>query len=789
MGEKERRARQAPRDVLVGGPMAWTLDGDLEGFTSAESLRDEWLRWLDAEDRDVARAALDGWVLGQSDDFVFEGRVASASGEAPRWVEVAGSVVLRAPDGRPIRLAGTRRDVTARHEARLALQRARDHAEKLLQETGELAGVGGWSFDVAAQQLDWTPMTRRIHEVDEDFVPTVADAVAFYAPESRPIIGAAVERALGDGTPFDVELRLVTAKSRSIWVRAVGRAEWRGGSVARLVGAFQDVSEQRARATALRDAWSKTQRYLDTVQTVIVALDADLRVTMANRHACDLLGRAGEELVGRDWLEICAAPDSAALHAAAVRAALAGLDSRDREVAVRCLDGTERLVSWRATRMVDAVTGASGVLLSGEDVTGVRELEQRVARTQRLEAIGTLAGGLAHDLNNALTPITLALDVLAASRGQEDALLSMLTKSAAHAAGIVRQLLTFARGARAEKVELQPAAVVGELTDLVASVLPKNITLKLAVGARLPTVEADPTQLQQILLNLCVNARDAMPRGGTMEIQVVSARLEREPAETHWGAPFTPGPYVVFRVVDTGAGIPAGVRERIVDPFFTTKSLEGGSGLGLSMVLGLTKAHGGFLSVASTVDVGSTFAVYLPAASADGAGDPSSRRDELPRSAAPPAPASDGERDVLGAAPPSRGSILFVDDEPLVGHVSGRILTDAGFRVEVFVSGAQALAAFRADPARWDVLVTDLHMPELSGDRVAREARALAPALAVVIVSGFFEQRDASDADWPERCVRLNKPFSPERLIAAIDAARSLRSLAQSSSAANPVSS
>jgi PAS domain S-box-containing protein len=781
MGERQPRGRAlAPIDVLAAdGPVAWTLDLDVEGGASPPSLRDEWLGQLVAEDRPGARASLAAWVEGRSDDLVFEGRVARAGGEPPRWVEVAGSVVLRSPEGRPLRLAGTRRDVTARHLERLALQRARDHAEKLLQETGELAGVGAWSFDVAAQALEWTPMTRRIHEVAEDFVPTVAEAVAFYAPESRPIIGAAVELALRDGTPFDLELRLVTASSRSIWVRAVGRAEWRDGQVARLVGAFQDVSEQRARATALREEWSKTQRYLDTVQTVIVALDADLRVTMANRHACELLGHAREDLVGRPWLEICAGPDSQAQHAEAVRGALAGRDSRDREIAVRCLDGEERLVSWRATRMIDAATGASGVLLSGQDVTGQRELEQRMARAQRLEAIGTLAGGLAHDLNNALTPITLALDLIGASRGADDALVPMLAKSAAHATGIVRQLLTFARGARAEKVELDPAATVRELGELLGSVLPKNITLKLAVEADLPKVEADPTQLQQILLNLCVNARDAMPRGGTMEIQIASARLEREPAETHWGAPFAPGPYVIFRVADTGFGLPSGVRERIVDPFFTTKSLEGGSGLGLSMVLGLTKAHGGFLSVTSSVDVGSTFAVHLPATSADGVGAP---RDRLPAAAA-------GDAREPRGAPAPRASVLFVDDERLVGKVAGKILEDAGFHVEVFVSGAQALATLRAEPRRWDVLVTDLHMPEMNGARLAGAARALAPSLAIVVASGRFEEYGEGDLAWPERCVRLDKPFGPERLIAAVAAALATRAPAQSSASANPVSS
>jgi PAS domain S-box-containing protein len=681
-------------------------------------------------------------------------------------VEVTGSVVRRADDGRPLAVAGTMRDVTERHRERLALERAREHSEKLLRETGELAGVGGWSFEVASQSLEWTHMTRKIHQVADDFVPTVAEAVAFYAPESRPTIAAAVELALRDGTPFDVELRLVTAASRSIWVRAVGRAELRDGTVARLVGAFQDVSEQRSRATALRDEWSKTQRYLDTVQTVIVALDAQLTVTMSNRHACDLLGYAREDLIGRSWLDVCISPGHRDRHAEIVRAALAGTEARDRELPVRCRDGRERVVSWRATRMVDAVTGASGVLLSGEDVTGQRELEQRMTRAQRLEAIGTLAGGLAHDLNNALTPITLALDVLGESRPADDGLISVLARSAGHAAAVVRQLLTFARGARGEKTQLDPQTSVREIAELLGSLLPKSITLELGVRPGLPHVLADPTQLQQVLLNLCVNARDAMPQGGKLGLEVSSTVLESAPNETHWGAPCVPGPYVVFRVTDTGMGIPADVLERIVEPFFTTKALEGGSGLGLSMVVGITKAHGGFLSVSTTLGRGSTFAIFFPVFSEGLSPALSPTRD-----AAHGAPTPGREDEAVGLRKLLGPSVLFVDDEVAVGQVASRILEVARCRVEVFASGEAALAHFAVDPARWDVLVTDYHMPDMNGARLAEAARRLRPSIAIVIASGRFEDYRAQDVTLPDRCVRLDKPFGPDRLMAAIKAA------------------
>jgi hypothetical protein len=369
-------------------------------------------------------------------------------------------------------------------------------------------------------------------------------------------------------------------------------------------------------------------------------------------------------------------------------------------------------------RIVEYDAAGRPLLLRGThtDITQRRALELQLLHAQRLEAIGTLSSGVAHDLNNILTPILMACDLLEdkVTAPAEREQLALLKREARRGAAIVRQLLLFSRNVEGERTVLQPRQLLGELAHMMRETLPRQITIVEETAPDLWCVEADATQLHQVLMNLCVNARDAMPAGGTLTLRagnvpaaVPAPAAGRKPA----------GPCVRFSVTDTGTGIEPALLERIFDPFFTTKGVGHGTGLGLSTVLGIVRSHHGFVNVDSRPGHGSTFSVYLPA-----------RTDTLP----PPEPAP-----ALPA--PAGGSelILVVDDEESVLAVSRTLLQRRGYRVLAASSGAEALALFRPHAHEVALVITDLMMPGMDGTDLVPRLRELAPGLRVIGVSGI----------------------------------------------------
>jgi len=376
------------------------------------------------------------------------------------------------------------------------------------------------------------------------------------------------------------------------------------------------------------------------------------------------------------------------------------------------------------------------------------QLEQQLLRAQRLESIGTLAGGIAHDLNNVLTPIVFSIDLL--RDGVTDAdlhpVLDEIARSARRGADMVRQLLLFARGSETER---RPMSVDIVLLDIVATMqetFPRSIAIRTELAEDLPWAVGDRTQLHQVVLNLCVNARDAMPDGGTLTLLATSTQLEA-------GDPLLPpgaeaGPYVLIEVSDTGTGMDEETQQRIFDPFFTTKAVGEGTGLGLSTSRSIVTSHGGFIQVRSTPGAGSTFRVGLPAVLRQAVALPPSATAQLPR--------GNGER------------VLLVDDEAPIRHLAATLLTSYGYQVTVAENGAQALDAFRAAPSEWDVVVTDLMMPVMDGVEFIKSARTLRPNLPIIASSGFHDEsrREAVEALLVSEF--LPKPYTAEAMLRAL---------------------
>lgn len=351
------------------------------------------------------------------------------------------------------------------------------------------------------------------------------------------------------------------------------------------------------------------------------------------------------------------------------------------------------------------------------DITEKKQLEAQFLRAQRLESLGTLASGIAHDLNNILTPILGVAQLLPLKLPDLDkstqGLLDTLENSARRGSSLIKQILSFARGVEGKRISLKPSHILREVRQILAQTLPRDIAISLSLDNDLWAVLGDVTQLHQVFMNLCVNARDAMPQGGSLCIQAQNVQLDEVQAQKFWEA--HPGDYVVVTVADTGKGIPAEIVARIFDPFFTTKAMGKGTGLGLSAVLGIVQSHGGFLDVQSEVGKGSQFAVYFPASR----NSPQTLEEDL---------------EVLTG---QQETILVVDDEASIREVMKVALETYHYRVVTAENGLEAISLYRERQDEIDLLLIDMMMPEMDGATIMTLLLQTNPEVKAIAMSGL----------------------------------------------------
>ena len=410
-------------------------------------------------------------------------------------------------------------------------------------------------------------------------------------------------------------------------------------------------------------------------------------------------------------------------------------------------DGSMRWVLDNGTPIRN--TSGEIVRLGGmaKDITESKQVETHRLRTQRLESIGTLAGGIAHDLNNALAPILMVTSLLRMQYPNGTELIDTVESSAKHGAGMVRQLLTFAKGVEGARLSIQPLHLLREMEKIIKGTFPKNIRLRTDFGKNLHVLLGDSTQLYQVLLNLCVNARDAMPEGGTLTLAAENTEIDATAARAIPEG--RPGRYVLWRVTDTGTGIPPEIIERIFEPFFSTKATDKGTGLGLSTVIGIVKSHDGFVQVDSALGRGSTFAIYLPMAEAG----------------------TTATLSPFKAATDFRGSgetILVVDDEAAVRQTARSVLTSLNFEVLTASNGTEALIKAAELQSGLYAVMTDQHMPEMDGLTFVRSLKGMLPKTGIIVVSGRMDEREASEFKTLGVDAMLDKPFTQEKLVEAL---------------------
>ena len=510
-----------------------------------------------------------------------------------------------------------------------------------------------------------------------------------------------------------------------------------------LLSIFRDSSERVQTDQAAREFLAT----LDVMVDGAFIFDPNtLRFSYVNEGAVRQLGYSREEFLQMTTLDIIPQFDEWQF-----RELIEPLRKGERQIfnftsSQRRKDNTEIPVDINL-QYVAPEGGRPRFIAISRDITERKRVESQLLRTQRLESIGNLAGGVAHDLNNALAPILMSIELLRAEAPGSEELIDTIATSAQRGADMVRQLLTFAKGTTGERLLIEPLRLFKEMEKIVKSTFPKVIQLRTDYGKDIQTIKGDATQLHQVLLNLCVNARDAMPNGGTLTLEVENKEIDASFASTLPEA--KPGTYVVFRVVDTGTGIPPAMIERIFEPFFSTKGADKGTGLGLSTVIGIVKGHGGFVRVYSVQGQGSTFAIYLPAA---GSGT--------------------GDTILLAKVNTTfRGhgeTVLVVDDEPAVRQVARAVLVGLNFKVITAADGTEALMHAAEHRADLRLIITDLHMPNMDGLTFVRVIKRMLPNAGIIVASGRMDPRAAEEFKGLGVNTLLDKPFTQEKLVEAV---------------------
>lgn len=837
------------------------------GRDADELLGTPYSRWTHPDDRGGQATVIEQLLAeGRADSFVK--RYLRPDGSEV-WVRLTPSLI-RDQQGRPRQMVASVEDVT---EQRVADQLA-ERQRRLTSIAGRVAHLGGWAVDLENGTRSWTEEVYATLGHPDPAGAAHDDELAErsldrYLPEDRQRIEAAFRDCVQHGRPFDLRLRIRGFDGRRRWARVVGEPE-RGsdGRVARVVGAFQDVTASVAAQEATDALQQRLTRTLEEMDEGLILLDRAGRFTYVNPHAELLLRFPADRLLGRPvwdpeigiagtaigaavaesiaageptvieelhdeprgrWLTFHLHPSEDGLAAyvrdvTGQRLAREALEERERRLAEqaalldeaqdaivvtdlddrvtffnrgaqqlyghdlhqalgqparellgadgdvydearrtllsegrfagelrhRTVDGRELAVEARWTLVRDPDGTPSSVLTLNRDVTERRRLEQQAMRAQRVESLGTLASGIAHDLNNTLAPILLSTQLLLAEEDDEERreVLTTIETSAKRGADMVSQVLSFARGVDGQRVRVKVRELFDEVARLVGETFPKHVDLTLDVEADVGDVAGDPTQLHQVLVNLAVNARDAMRdhAEGRLALRASPVVLDDRGAQRHG---LGPGEYVRIDVSDTGPGMPPSVAERIFEPFFTTKAPGEGTGLGLPTSRAIITAHEGEIEVTSWPGHGTRFTLWLPRC--DTAIEPEPAATEV-------APVGAGEL------------VLVVDDEPEIRRIATRTLRAAGYEVITAADGQQALARFEERPDEIAVVLTDVVMPRMDGVSTVRALRRRRPDLPIVASSGLGEQlRD--DPDLRRVAAQLHKPYSAEQLRSAIGTA------------------
>jgi PAS domain S-box-containing protein len=679
---------------------------------------------------------------------------------AVRWVFARGRCYYD-ETGTPIRVAGVSLDVTDRFVAQEEL--ARSEAE--FRAFAQAAPNHVWS-SLPDGNVTW--FNDRCYEYT-GVAPGLLDGelwAGFVHPDDAASTARNWSTALATGNIYENEFRLRRADGSYRW--HLGRAvpvRNKAGEIVRWVGTNTDIEDQKLAARALTDLNANLERRVaeqaaerdrlwKTSQDLLVVVDEQGIYRAVNPAWGGLLGWSEASLIGRHHSELVHPEDRPRSGDSLARAQTTGLRAYENRMLHQ--DGGFRWISWVAAPE-DGMVYATGRDITAEKEAAIElaAAQEALRQSQKMEAVGQLTGGIAHDFNNMLAVVIGSLELLARRLSPDDAralrYVDAATDAARRAALLTQRLLAFSRQQPLQPAPIEVNKLVASMSDLLRHSIGADIRLETILAGGLWRTYADPNQLENVVLNLAINARDAMPGGGRLTIETQNADLDDRYVAAHPG--LTAGHYVLIAITDTGSGMPPEVIERAFDPFFTTKAVGKGTGLGLSQVYGFVKQTGGHVKIYSEVGQGTTIKIYLPRLRSGTKADEA--EGDAPRRAL-----------LLGD---DREVILVVEDEPAVRQISVDALEELGYRV-LEADGAQpALESLRSHP-EIVLLFTDVVMPDVNGARLADEARQIRPDLKILFTTGYTRNAVVHNGVLDDGVDLISKPFTIEQLSAKLRA-------------------
>ena len=526
-------------------------------------------------------------------------------------------------------------------------------------------------------------------------------------------------------------------------------ADWWFWHILRLAAYFVIMSYMFIRFQKSEEKLLEQSALLDCAHDAIEVMDLNNRVLYWNKGAERLYGFTTEDVLDKntDGLLCKYNHEKESLKFAQAKKSVIEKGEWSGELCRTTKNNKDVIVdsSWSLIR--DNNGKPKSILVINTNITDKKRLESQFLRAQRLESIGTLAGGIAHDLNNVMTPIMLSIEMLKEKFTDESSqrLVSMIERNAQRGTNLIKQVVSFAKGVEGERMPLQISQIINEIKKIIRDTFPKDIEINIKTSGDLPTILGDTTQIQQVLMNLCVNARDAMPNGGVLNIS--AEHIIITDSIKYMNVDAKNGPYVVITVSDTGTGIPTEIIDKIFDPFFTTKDKSKGTGLGLSIAMSIIRGHGGFINVESIPGKGTTFNVYLPAV-----------KDEIPEAG------SEIHESCEGAGE----SILLVDDECAIKEITSTSLERHGYKVITADDGAEAVTIHSQNKGKINVIVMDMMMPIMDGQDSIKRIRKIDHDVKIIAVSGAADKDKFGKISGNDVQAFLPKPYTVDKLLSTI---------------------